>query len=116
MENDIILFSNLDQYIAFTRKAIEAFKDGDLDFGEELIEKRQLIIDKIKEMNLDSSEFLKYKNRDNLKDLDRKLNEIIKEKLENTKLEISKLHKSKKVNYNYGNMDRNKLEFFNQKA
>lgn len=116
MENNIILFSNLNQYISFTEKAIEAFKDGNLDFGEELIEKRQLIIDEIKDMNLDSSEFLKYTNKDYLKDLDRKLNEIIKQKLENTKLEISKLHKSKKVNYNYGNMEMNKLEFFNQKA
>lgn len=116
MENNIKLFSNLDQYIEFTKEAIKAFEENKLDLGEDFIDKRQLIIDEIKDMNLNSSEFLKYKNKDNLKDLDRKLNEIIKQKLEDTKLELSKLHKSKRGNYNYGNMERNKLEFFNQKA
>ena len=92
---------------------LELDKDGFLNL-ESLLSEKDLVLEKIKELNLESNEIKKILEKENILELDKKIIEKISIMKNKTKEEIKKIGKQKQANTSYGNSQK-RVQFLNVK-
>lgn len=86
-------------------------KDDSYDMNE-LLDKRQEILDNINDRNL----FKQMLNEDGILEIDEKIHSLLKEKMIKVKIEIKEHKKSMQANNSYVNFSKEKLNIFSKKV
>ena len=92
---------------------LELDKQGFLNL-ENLLSEKDVVLEKIKELNLESNEIKEILEKENILELDKKIIEKISIMKNESKEEMKKVSKQKQANTSYGNSQK-RVQFLNVK-
>ena len=109
------LTQKLVQFKQMTIELISALQKDEFNKLEDLLNSRQMIIDKMEELNYTTEGFTNICNELNILDVQRELLELMQVKKDNTKEELIKTQITRNANNNYNKSFYNSVEMFNKK-
>ena len=99
-------------YKEISLQIVESLKNEDIYILEKLLDKRQEILDN----QIDNNEFKHKLINEGIIDIDRQIDELLKNNMEKVKQEIKEYRLSKQVNNSYRNYNNGNLNIFNKKV
>lgn len=99
-------------YKEISLQIVESLKNEDIFIIEELLNKRQEILDK----QIDNNEFKFKLINEGIIEIDRQIEELLKDNMSKIKQEIKEYRLSKQVNNSYMNYINKNLNIFNKKV
>ncbi|MCC3862832.1 flagellar protein FliT [Terrisporobacter petrolearius] len=99
-------------YKEISLQIVESLENEEIYIIEELLNKRQEILDK----QIDNNEFKFKLINEGIIDIDRKIEELLKDSMSKVKQEIKEYRLSKQVNNSYMNYNNKNLNIFNKKV
>ena len=102
-----MLYDILKSYKDLNIKTINALKEDNLDLVEELLAKKDTVIDEIQSMNYQKEEFLKISNELKVMESEKTLSNVTIAKKNQYKNEMNKIAKNKNANRIYTSTRKN---------
>ncbi|GAA0782661.1 hypothetical protein [Hathewaya limosa] len=102
-------------FIEVTKNSIRALEQGDLENAELHIKKREEIIEELKLLEYTKGEFQKIVSNLELVQLDKKLENLLKENIGDVKEQLREFNASKEARNNYNKFAGRTPTFINQK-
>ncbi|MCC3869514.1 flagellar protein FliT [Terrisporobacter mayombei] len=99
-------------YKEISLQIVESLKNEDIYILGKLLDKRQEILDN----QIDNNEFKHKLINEGIIDIDRQIDELLKNNMAKIKQEIKEYRLSKKVNNSYMNYNKGNLNIFNKKV
>jgi len=99
-------------YKEISLQIVESLKNEDIYILEKLLNKRQEILDN----QIDNNEFKHKLINEGIIDIDRQIDELLKNNMAKIKQEIKEYRLSKQVNNSYRNYNNGNLNIFNKKV
>ncbi|WP_373600014.1 hypothetical protein [Paraclostridium bifermentans] len=100
------------EYKEISLELIEKLKSNDVDNINEILDKRQEIIENVSDEKIFKDILIK----DGIKDIDNQIHLLLEEKITEIKHRIKDHNKSKQANDFYMNFNKDKLNIFNKKV
>ena len=100
------------EYKEISLELIEKLKSNDIDDINEILDKRQEIIEDV----IDEKAFKDILIKNGIKDIDNQIHVLLEEKIDEIKNKIKDHNKSKQANDFYMNFNKDKLNIFNKKV
>lgn len=100
------------EYKEISLELIEKLKSNDVDNINEILDKRQEIIENVSDEKIFKDILIK----DGIKDIDNQIHLLLEEKITEIKNRIKDHNKSKQANDFYMNFNKDKLNIFNKKV
>lgn len=100
------------EYKEISLELIEKLKSNDVDDINEMLDKRQEIIEDV----IDEKAFKDILIKNGIKDIDNQIHVLLEEKIDEIKNKIKDHNKSKQANDFYMNFNKDKLNIFNKKV
>lgn len=107
--------SKFEEFKKYTLESINSLKDDDFESLHNLISKRQYILDEIYALNPSQEEYKIIVKELDIKAIDNKLSEIIKEKRKELKYNIDIIEKNKNASNSYSQNALRKAIIFSKK-
>lgn len=95
---------------------IDALKKEEYADMEDLLSKREDILNKIKKLPLRKGQFKEYFDKYNVYSSENKISNLIEERKSEVREKIRNLNKNKKANFSYNMARINKINIFNKKV
>ena len=109
------LTQKLVEFKKVTSELNSVLKRNEINKLDDLLNSRQVIIDNVEKLKYTAEEFTDICNELDVIKIEDELLELMQEKKDSTKKELSKIQKTRNANNNYNKSFYNNIEMFNKK-